>query len=184
MDNQSKSLTLTKGSAIGGTLLIVLGIIALAGQLFDIHLGQYVWPFLVVIAGVALFFVALAVEEEAGKAMAIISGIVTMVGTILLVQSLTGFWTSWSYAWALVAPTGPGLGLWLFGSNKDRPDLVKSGKDLTRVGLFIFVVAAVFFELILGLNGHSLGRYGLPLLLIALGAFFLFRNLRSGWRKA
>lgn len=184
MEKQSKSVALTRGNALGGVLLIALGILFLVGQIFDIHIGRYVWPFMVIVPGVVLFFGALAVEEELAKALAIIGGIVTMVGTILLVQSITDLWASWSYAWALVAPTGPGVSLWLLGVAKDNDELVKSGKDLVRVGLVMFVIAAVFFELVIGVSGFGMGRYGLPLLLIALGLFLLVRNARRGWDKA
>ncbi len=184
MDEQKKLVTMTRGNALGGALLIVLGIVFLVGQFFDFHLGHYLWPFTVIVPGVFLFLGAMALDEEAGKALAIISGIVTMVGVILFVLTFTNLWASWSYAWALVAPTGPGLGLWLLGTLKNRPELVKSGKELIRVGLIIFVVAAVFFELVIGISGFGLGRYGLPLLLILLGLFLLVRNTRQGWRNA
>lgn len=184
MDKQNNPVTLTRSNAVGGVLLIVLGIVFLVGQIFDIHLGRYLWPLAVIVPGVVLFLAALALEEGAAKALAIISGIVTMAGIILFVQSLTDLWASWSYAWALVAPTGPGLGLWLLGAIKDRPDLVKSGKDLVRVGLIIFVVGAVFFELVIGVSGRSLGPYGLPLLLIGLGLLLLARTIYNSWRKA
>ena len=183
MEKQDKSVAGLRGNALGGVLLIILGVVFLVGQIFDIHIGRYVWPFLIIVPGVLFFGAALAVEEEASKALAIIGGIVTMVGTILLVQSLTDLWASWSYAWALVAPTGPGVGLWLLGSIKDNDELMKSGKDLIRAGLVMFVIAAVFFELIIGVSGFSLGRYGLPLLLIVLGLFLLVRNARHGWRN-
>lgn len=184
MDEQKKPVPMTRGNALGGALLIVLGIVFLVGQIFDFHLGHYLWPFTVIVPGVFLFLGAMALDEEAGKALAIISGIVTMVGVILFVLTFTNLWASWSYAWALVAPTGPGLGLWLLGTLKNRPELVKSGKELIRVGLIIFVVAAVFFELVIGISGFGLGRYGLPLLLILLGLFLLVRNTRQGWRNA
>lgn len=184
MDEQRKPVTMTRGNALGGVLLIVLGFVFLVGQIFDFHLGHYLWPFMIIVPGVFLFFGAVALDEEVGKALAIISGIVTMVGMILFVLTFTDLWASWAYAWALAAPTGPGLGLWLLGALKNRADLVKTGKDLVRVGLIIFVVAAVFFELVIGINGYSLGRYVLPVLLIALGFLLLARNLRTGWRKA
>lgn len=184
METRSKPVTMARGNTLGGALLILLGIVFLVGQVFDFHLGHYLWPFMVIVPGVLLFFGALALDEEAGKALAIISGIVTMLGFVLFVLTFIDFWASWSYAWALVAPTGPGLGLWLLGTLKDRADLVKSGKDLIRVGLIIFMVAAVFFELVIGVSGHSLGRYGMPLLLIVLGLFLLTHNMRAGWRKA
>lgn len=184
MEKEIKPTTMTRGSSLGGLLLIALGFIFLIGQVFDVHLGRYLWPFMVIIPGVLLFFGALVIEENVAKGLAIVSGIVTMTGVILFVQNVTDLWASWSYAWALVAPTGPGLGLWLLGAIKDRAALVKEGKDLTRVGLTIFAVAIIFFELVLSINGFGLGRYGLSLLLIVLGIFLLLRNLRSGWREA
>ncbi|MCL4265193.1 MAG: hypothetical protein KJ069_18400 [Anaerolineae bacterium] len=183
MDKQSEKTGITRTNAALGVTLIVLGLVFLVGELFDIAVGQFIWPFFVIVPGVMLFLGALMLEEEVGQALAMVSGIVTMVGLILLVQSLTDNWASWSYAWALVAPTGVGIGLWLFGSLKERADLMKSGKDLVKVGLGIFVVAAVFFELIIGLNGHGLGTYALPLLLIGLGFVLLVRNVRANWHK-
>ncbi|GIK57762.1 MAG: hypothetical protein BroJett015_34250 [Chloroflexota bacterium] len=161
--------------------LIVLGIVFLIGELLDITIGQYIWPFFVIVPGIMLFLGALMLDEEVGQALAMVSGIVTTVGLILLAQSLTDTWASWSYAWALVAPTGVGVGLWLFGAAKERADMVKSGKDLVKVGLSIFVVAAIFFEPVIGINGFGLGMYALPLLLIGLG-FVLLRNFRANWR--
>ena len=184
MEKQNEPETMTRGKALGGVLLIVFGLILLVDQIFDIHLGGMLWPFMIIVPGIFLFFGSLAVEEEAAKAMAILSGIITMVGMVLLVQNITDLWASWSYAWALVAPTGPGIALWLLGSIKDRDDLVKSGKDLTGVGLVLFVAAAAFFELVIGVNGFGLGRSVFPLLLIGLGLFLLIRNLRHAWHKA
>ena len=65
MEKQNKSVALTRGNALGGVLLIGLGIIFLVGQLFNFHLGRYLWPFTVIVPGVVLFLGALALEEEA-----------------------------------------------------------------------------------------------------------------------
>lgn len=184
MEKQNKPETRTRGMALGGALLIVLGLILLADQIFDIHLGGILWPFMILVPGIFLFLGAVVLEDEAAKALAIVSGIITMIGMVLLVQNITDLWASWSYAWALIAPTGPGIALWLLGSIKDREDLVKTGKDLTGVGLVLFVIAAAFFELVIGINGFGLGRSVFPLLLIGLGLFLLVRNLRHGWHKA
>ncbi|HRQ38745.1 MAG TPA: hypothetical protein PLD25_12630 [Chloroflexota bacterium] len=184
MDKQSEKTGLARTNAVFGAALIVLGIVFLVGELFDIAVGQYIWPFFVIVPGIMLFLGALMLDEEVGQAVAMVSGIVTMVGLILLVQSITDAWASWAYTWALVAPTGVGIGLWLFGSVKERADLQKSGRDLVKVGLGIFVVAAIFFELVIGINGFGVGAYALPLLLIGLGFVLLLRNFRANWHKA
>jgi hypothetical protein len=184
MEKQNNPETMTRGTALGGVLLIVFGLILLADQIFDFHLGGILWPFMIIVPGIFLFYGAVVLEDEAAKALAILSGIITMIGVVLLVQTITDLWASWSYAWALIAPTGPGIALWLLGSIKDREDLVKTGKDMTGVGLVLFVIAAAFFELVIGINGFGLGSSVFPLLLIGLGLFLLIRNLRHGWHKA
>lgn len=184
MEKEEVHSTWGRGNVVGGAVLIVIGLLFLLGQWVDIQLGRYLWPFTIVVPGVALFLGALAVDKAGGKALAIAGGVVTMVGLIFFVQSLTDLWASWAYAWALVAPTGAGAGLWLFGTIKNDPEPVRSGKELVRLGLIIFVVAAVFFELIIGINGYGVGRYGLPLLLIVVGLFLLGRNMSGAWRKA
>lgn len=58
-------------------------------------LGRYPWPFTVIVPGVLLFWGALALEEEAGKALAILSGIMMMVGVILSVLTFSDGFTLW-----------------------------------------------------------------------------------------
>ena len=41
MEKQNKPETMTKGKTLGGVLLIVFGLILLADQVFDFHLGGY-----------------------------------------------------------------------------------------------------------------------------------------------
>ena len=183
MSKNDETPTIRRSNAVLGGALVVLGIVFLLGQLFDIRVGQFVWPFFVIVPGVFLFFLALSLDAPAGEPLSIVGSIITMVGLLFFYQSITGHWESWSYAWALVAPTSAGLGQILYGTLKGRSETVKTGKDLTRVGLAIFVVAAVFFELILGVGGFGLGRFGWPLLLIVLGVLLLMRNLGLSWRK-
>lgn len=183
MNKLLESTGLRYSNALIGGLLILLGILFLLGELLDIRIGHLIWPFFIIGPGVLMFFLALALEESVGQALASVSGLVTMVGLILLYQNLTEHWASWSYAWALVAPTSLGLGLLLFGWLKKRSDLSKAGWDMAKVGLVMFVVAAIFFELVIGVSGFGLGRLGWPVLLIALGGFLLLRNLRASWQK-
>jgi len=165
-----------------GGLLILLGVVFLVGELLDIRIGQFLWPFFVIGPGVLLFLLSLTVDDSAGQGLASVGGIVTMVGLLLFYQNLFGHWESWAYAWALVAPTSVGLGLLGYGWLKNKPDARKSGGDMVKIGLSIFVVAGFFFELVIGISGFGLGRLGWPLLLIALGLFLLARNLIGIWR--
>jgi hypothetical protein len=181
MDNKLKNSGFRPGNVLIGGLLILLGIVFLIGELFNIRIGQFIWPFFIIGPGVFLFLLSLMLDEESGKGLSGVGGLVTMVGLVLFFQNVTGYWATWAYAWALVAPTSIGLGMFSYGLLKGKADIRQEGWNVAKVGLAIFIVAAVFFELIVGLSGFGLGRYGWPSLLIVLGIFLLFRNLRSGW---
>lgn len=184
MDEKKDSPVLRPGNVLLGGLLILLGIVFLLGELFNVRMGQFVWPFFIIGPGVFLFLLALMSDEETGKGLSIVGGLVTMVGLILFYQNVTGHWASWAYAWSLIAPTSVGLGMFSYGLLKGKPEIRQEGWDLTKIGLGIFVVAAIFFEFIIGISGFGFGRFGWPVLLIALGIFLLFRNLTMGIRHS
>ncbi|MCA9964176.1 MAG: hypothetical protein KC423_08035 [Anaerolineales bacterium] len=163
-----------------GGFLILIGLLFLLTSLFNIHVGAYLWPFFMIIPG--LFLIGYAMMNEVnGEAAVIIGSIFTAIGLLLLFQIITGFWASWAYAWALVAPTAVGLGLMLWGMRFNREESIKSGKDLTRIGLILFIAFGVFFELIIGISGFGMARYVWPLLIIGLGLWVLAKNLRPTW---
>ena len=176
----------TGGLVLGG-LLILLGAFFLfgqfVGQIFHIDLGQYVWPFFIIVPGIVLLVLSIAVDKKAGEALGILGGMVSMTGLLLFTMNVTGLWASWAYAWALAVPTGAGLGLALYGLLRSEPDARRRGLQLAGTGLGIFVVAGLFFELVIGINGFGLGRYGWPLLLIGLGCIVLVRNLLPARRQ-
>lgn len=159
-----------------GGALIVLGILLLLGRTLGLNWAGSVWPFFIIVPGVLLLMGARENKGPAGESLAIMGGMVTAVGLLLLYQDVTGHWASWAYAWALVVPTSVGLGQIYFGSHSDRPHTVAQGQRLATIGMIIFAVGVVFFELVIGISGFGLGRFGWPALLIGLGLFFLLRN--------
>jgi len=169
----------TGGSMASGTVLIVLGVLFALAQLLGIRLGHYMWPLFIIVPGLALFALALTVGGGAGEPLSAVGGVVTMTGLLMFYQNLMNHWESWAYAWALVGPTAVGLGFIAYGTFKGRKELVKSGLDIAKIGLIMFVIGAVFFELIIGISGFGLGRYGWALALIALGVVMLLRSLIS-----
>ena len=160
-----------------GITLIVLGVLALLAQVFRLNIGALIWPFFIILPGVLLFLFSVALEGGLGEAIAMVSGMVTVVGVLLLYQSLTGHWTSWAYAWALVAPTGTGAALVLYGGLHNRPSSVKSGRSLVEIGLALFIAGLIFFELILNISGVGLGFIGWPVLFIGLGVYILLKGV-------
>jgi membrane-bound ClpP family serine protease len=89
MDNK-KSQGFHPGHALLGGLLILLGIVFLVGELFDIRIGSFLWPFFIIGPGVALFVLSLAVADDTGQGLSAVSGLITMVGLILFFQNVTG----------------------------------------------------------------------------------------------
>ena len=168
-----------RGVLILGASLLIIGVLLLLGQFLRIPLADYLWPFIFIVPGVILFISAVNMESG-GSGLAIAGGILTALGGLFLFQSITGFWVSWAYAWSLVAPTSIGLSQWIFGSIKKNDSLVTGGQQLMRVGLTIFAIGFIFFEIILGISGFGLEQFGLPVIpivLIAVGILILIRAL-------
>ncbi len=170
-------------SLVFGAGFILFGLLMLAGQLLHINFLDLLWPFFIIVPGVALFLAALLASGKSGEPLAVVGSIITMIGSILLFQNVTGLWATWAYAWALIAPTSIGLGLLLWGAIKGHPDKVKEGLNLAGIGLVIFLVAGAFFELVLGVSGFGLGPLALPFLLIGLGVLLIGVNLVRALRS-
>jgi hypothetical protein len=172
-------------STLLGGGLILLGVLflfgRLVGALFDFDIGHYAWPFFVIAPGVLLFMLSFTFERKAGISVAIFGGMLATIGTILLVQNTFDLYATWSYAWALVAPTSIGLAKLVYGALRGLGDEIKIGLYLAGIGLGIFVFAAFFFELVIGISGFRFGEawYCWPGLLIGLGIVVLFSNFLS-----
>ena len=157
----------------GGMALIGLGILFMLGQLLRFDVMHYLWPFFILGVGAA-FFIGMAAGGRAMGALAVPGSVITTVGLILFFQNLFGLWATWSYAWALII-CGAGVGLMIFGSWSQTPDLRRAGRVVIGVGLALFFVFGLFFELgasILGM--HSPGGVFWALALILVGLYVLF----------
>ena len=169
-----------RGSLLLGATLLVIGAVWILGQFLKIPLAGYLWPLAIILPGVFVFISAVNMESGSGDALAVLGSILTSVGLLLFVQRLTNSWASWAYAWALIAPTSIGIGQIIYGNIKKHEPLVKTGLQMVKVGLWIFAVGFIFFELIIGLNGFGLLRFGLPIIpvvLIGTGILILIRAI-------
>lgn len=158
-----------------GALLVGLGALFLFGQLFNVNLWQFFWPFFVIVPGL-LFFVGMVLGGKPAGPLAIPGSIISMVGLLLLYQSITGHWESWAYAWALILPTSVGIGLAINGAWSDVERLVTTGTKWITAGIALFLVGGVFFELILNISDGFIGNVVWPGLLITFGLYLLLRH--------
>lgn len=171
-------------NAVIGVVLVALGLLFLAGELFDFRylfgfdFWRYAWPLFVIIPGLAFFAGMLMIGSSAGG-LAIPGSIITTTGLILLYQNSFNHWESWAYAWALIFPTAVGLGLMIQGLWSGVEGPARVGKRMVVWGLALFVVGLVFFEFVLNISGFGRGIVGSvagPLLLILLGLYLMLRR--------
>jgi hypothetical protein len=171
----------SRANTILGLALVALGGLFLLGQLFNISFWRFFWPFFIIAPGLMFFAGMILIGESAGP-LAIPGSIVTTVGLLLLYQSVFNHFESWAYAWALVFPTAVGVGLMINGMWSKSQKLVQVGSRWSTVGLAIFLVGGLFFELLLNISDNFISGIVWPGLLILFGLYLLGRR-QAGARK-
>jgi hypothetical protein len=169
---------LRSGSIIGGSVLILVGLLALLGQLFrGFDFWGVFWPFLVIGMG-ALFFVGMLLGGKQVAGLAIPGTIITGLGLLTLLQNLTGYWETWSYGWTVIIIL-VGLGIYIMGVYSGQAHTRASGVSVMKVGLVLLIIFGAFFELIFS-AGHTsaLRQMVFPAALILLGLYLVV--VRSG----
>jgi hypothetical protein len=174
-----------RGRLLVGGILIVIGVAALAGQLIGVDLGESGWTIFVLGPGIAMLVIGFLIRGPGGVALSIVGGITTMTGVVLLYQELSGNWATWAYAWALVAPGGVGLGMFLSGIAQGDRELRENGGRVALVGIGLFIGFGLFFEGVLGLTtGRSLfDEPLLPAVLVIVGVAVIGYGLFAGRRQ-
>lgn len=155
------------GALVGGALLIVFGLLALAGQLFRSVDWGFLWPFFVIGFG-ALFFVGMFVGGRQVAGLAIPGSIISGIGLVLFFQNITHRWESMSYFWTLIIMF-VGVGIYIMGWYAGDESQKKSGANVMKVGLILFIIFGAFFEMIFS----SFNGLIFPVLLILLGIYLI-----------
>jgi hypothetical protein len=185
-DNQATRRPRRPSVVLGG-LLVLAGAVLLVGQLVNVDVGHYGWPFFVIVPGVLILFVALMARGALGEGLAILGSIIAVTGLILLYQNATDHFESWAYAWTLIFPGAVGAGMVLYGLAAGRPGNVRAGTRLVGVGLILFLLGVAFFEGVLSIGGYQFGRsagVAVGAVIIAMGAFLLIVNVTSSRRHS
>ena len=175
----------TPPGLIAGVILVIIGAAVLVTRVVDLSFGGATWPLWIVVPGVAMLVGSCFIPPRGGLGLAIPGAIVTMVGLILWVQEAYGLYATWAYAWALVAPTAPGLGMLLYGLVQRDGELARDGLRTTLVGIGLFLGFMLFFEGVLGLSGSPIANLDevLPYALIGLGVLLVVLSFFGGGRR-
>lgn len=156
-----------------GLVLVVTGGLFLADQLLGFDIMRYFWPLLIVLFGVT-FFVGMLFAGRKGAWLAIPGTVITTIGLLLFIQNSYDLWVTWSYAWALLISAG-GVGMLIMNSYLKRTGLRRAAGVIIGIGLTLFVLFGVFFEIILDIAGTDVNS-GIFLGggLVLLGIFVVF----------
>ena len=165
-----------------GIILLVTGGLFLADQLLGISILAYAWPLLVVLFGLILFL-GMLVAGKAGAWLAIPAAAITTLGILLFIQNVFDLWVTWAYAWALLI-SATGVGMLIMNGYLKRVGLRRAAGVVIGLGLVLFVIFGILFELILNIAGsdvHSGLFLGAGLIL--LGLFMVFNRLLFGRKQ-
>jgi len=164
------------GSLIAGTALIVVGLLALAGQIFrGFDFWGTIWPFFIIGAG-ALFFVGMFSGGKSAAGLAIPGSILIAIGAMLFLQNISDHWESWAYGWTVIL-VAVGVGIYIMGQYTENPGQRASGLSLIKVGAILFVIFGGFFEMVF--NSFAFSRFLFPAALILFGAYLILGRSRS-----
>jgi hypothetical protein len=168
-----------------GIILVVTGAAFLILQLGNITLGPDAWPLWLVVPGLAMLVGSLFIPARGGLGLAVPGAILAAVGAILWVQSVYDVYATWAYAWALVAPTAPGIAMIVYGGARGDVDLLRDGLRATLTGIGLFLGFALFFEGVIGISGHRIANLDtvLPYAAIVLGVLFIVLAVVDGGRR-
>jgi hypothetical protein len=162
-----------------GIGLVLLGAAFLVLRLVDVDVSSVPWPYWV-IGGGLLMLIGGLLSRSFGSVLLVPGSMLTTIGLILLLQNSMHLWTTWVYAWALVAPGAFGLGMALQGLVLRRSWMVRVGLGNLVAGLIIFLILALLFEIVFHLNDqrfNPVGRIVIPSALIVLGAAMVASSL-------
>ena len=166
------------GALVGGSLLIIFGVLALLGKLFQsFNFWNTFWPFVIIGVGL-LFFVGMFAGGRSVSGLAIPGSIITTIGLMLFYQNITNHWESWSYGWTVILMS-VGVGIFIMGLWGQNGNQRAAGLRVLRIGLILFVIFGAFFELIFT-AGRPFGLRAIifPVGLILLGLYLVLS--RSG----
>ena len=151
------------GALVAGSILIVLGLLSLVGQVFrGFPFWSYLWPLIIIGFG-GLFFVGMFAGGKSLAGLAIPGSIISGIGLMMFVQNLTGYWESWAYGWTVILIAGRPGHLHHGRSIRRTQQRRQAGLRVMKVGAILFIIFGGFFELIFSaFRPYGIQQYHLP----------------------
>lgn len=165
------------GSLVGGSILIIFGMLALFGKIFqNFDFWGTFWPFFIIGIGL-LFFVGMFAGGRSVSGLAIPGSIISTIGLMLFYQNITDHWESWSYGWTVILMS-VGLGIFIMGTWGQNVTQRAAGLRVLRIGAIMFIIFGAFFELIFT-SGMPFGLRSIifPISLIILGLYLVLSRV-------
>ena len=166
-----------RSALAGGIILILLGLLFLAGQLGLLSWpSELTWPLILVGIGAAMLIIGLLTGEPG---MAVPACVIAGIGGILYWQNSTGRWETWAYVWTLI-PGFVGIGTILTGLFEWKWETIRGGLWMLVISAILFGVFSSIFAPMFG--GTTVIGQWWPLLLILLGILTLLEAVTRGMR--
>ncbi|MCU0479652.1 MAG: hypothetical protein MUE54_00410 [Anaerolineae bacterium] len=128
--------------------LLVIGSLILLAQLMGFDWLGLTWSFFIILPGLAMLHVAIQTKSAQYARLIFPAIVVLLTGVILLYQTLTNHWRSWTFLWALYVVFF-GVGLQAYGRRTENKNDVVMGRNLILGGLATFVFLWMLFELVI-----------------------------------
>jgi phosphatidylserine synthase len=163
-----------EASSLPAWLVIGIGVVLLAANLFQVHLIDWLWPGFVIAPGLMLMWPAFnSTAERQSKAsfLAVPGAIVVTIGLLLFVMNLTNHFEAWAYSWTLLLVAAAAGLMYVRRFDVDHGRSQSTHKFI-RTMITLFGVLAAFFEIVVFENFTP----WLALALIGYGVYMLVRR--------
>lgn len=160
-------------ACVGGTTLIIFGLLSTASLIFRLLNLTLLWSLVVILMG-GLFFIAMFTTGKDTPALAIPGAIVSGVGLVMLIQSLTRQWNVMPYLWIVII-LFLGTGIYIMGWRSADTKQKNLGLRMIKISSTLFIVFGIVCEF----TFTNFSYFLFPILLFGAGAFLILS--RSGW---
>lgn len=158
-------------------VVIGIGVLLLAANLFNIQLMQFLWPGFVIAPGLMLMWPAYDSNSDRQRPLSFLAvpgAMMITTGFLLFAMNMVNHFESWAYSWPLVLASVAGA-LMYIKRFEPQNSIHESGHKFIRVMILLFMGLATFFEVLIF---QSFAPW-FPLALIAYGIYLLVKNRQT-----